>query len=80
VLRHASDDLATTFVRRSAQGKTFTDRLTELERRQAASDPIQATSPSRLGYRPWQQVYHVGCRGVLDAADGTLDLTPGPEK
>jgi formylglycine-generating enzyme required for sulfatase activity len=38
--------------------------------------PAQATSTCRLGYRPWQRVYHVGFRVMVAASDATKNVTP----
>ena len=44
--------------RKAVRGGSWSDR------------PAQATSASRLGYRPWQPVYHVGFRVMIGAAGG----------
>jgi len=45
--------------RKAVRGGSWSDR------------PLQATSTSRLGYRPWQQVYNVGFRVMIDAPGNT---------
>lgn len=42
--------------RKAVRGGSWSDR------------PCRATSASRLGYRPWQRVYHVGFRVMLAAS------------
>ena len=44
--------------RKAVRGGSWSDR------------PAQATSASRLGYRPWQPVYHVGFRVMIGAGGG----------
>jgi formylglycine-generating enzyme required for sulfatase activity len=38
--------------------------------------PAQATATSRLGYRPWQRVYHVGFRVVVAGKTGATKNAP----
>jgi len=40
--------------RKAVRGGSWSDR------------PSRATSTSRLGYRPWQPVYHVGFRVICE--------------
>lgn len=44
--------------RKAVRGGSWSDR------------PLAATAASRLGYRPWQRVYHVGFRVMIEASGG----------
>ena len=42
--------------------------------------PFRATSASRLGYRPWQRVYDVGFRVMINASNATEYAAAMPDK